>query len=312
MIGRLALLALAPALIGVVYLEGQNYDRSIFEFKSSASGAVPARLAPESIGSLKRLGEPRRYDRDTLYEYINGHAEFFLGYQFNSALVAEYASSGASAPGVAIEIFDMSSLLNAFGSVASDSASSAVEFPADRAPFKRMGENIHIFIKGRYRVKLELLDASEPIDLTKLALEYEALFQDESTGQFSIMESLPSEGAIGADFARSDYLGAPELENVFIKRYRVGSDEIELFFMEADSERAENFDREIARRYEGFGVATSRIEIAGAVGRKIEDDYEPWRYLILDGAILGLRGDNQAGEQALERALSHHRGRQKL
>ncbi len=68
---------------------------------------------PESVDSWQSEGEGRYYDRQTLYEYINGGAELYLSYGFFCSINKIYQQSGQ--PDIIVDIFDMGSSENAFG-----------------------------------------------------------------------------------------------------------------------------------------------------------------------------------------------------
>ena len=77
---RLALLALPPLLAAGLYWQGQHYDHGLVELRpsgaQSGATALTARL-PASLGGRQRMGAPRPFSRDSLYEYVNGHAEHY-------------------------------------------------------------------------------------------------------------------------------------------------------------------------------------------------------------------------------------------
>jgi hypothetical protein len=68
---------------------------------------------PESVDVWQSEGEGRYYDRQTLYEYINGGAELYLSYGFFCSINKIYQQSGQ--PDIIVDIFDMGSSENAFG-----------------------------------------------------------------------------------------------------------------------------------------------------------------------------------------------------
>jgi hypothetical protein len=85
----------------------------------SASGAgeearpdFVARL-PAAIGGWKRANEPARYDRKTLFNYIDGGAELYLAFGFQQAIAFEYVADKDDE--IKVDIFDMGSARGAFG-----------------------------------------------------------------------------------------------------------------------------------------------------------------------------------------------------
>ena len=86
---RALLIALLPILALLFYLDGQNYDPGLVDFQSGEATAFSpaADLFPETIAGLTRTGQIRRFGKDDLYEYINGHADYFIGAGFRGLAV---------------------------------------------------------------------------------------------------------------------------------------------------------------------------------------------------------------------------------
>jgi len=115
-----------------------------------------ASRVPREIDGWRAEGEDRRFDRETLFKYIDGGAELYLAYRFREVLVREYRREG-EAP-VVLDIYDMGTPEDAFG-----------VFTAER----EMGEGIGVgmdseysegllrFWKGRFFVSIF---TSEPTD----------------------------------------------------------------------------------------------------------------------------------------------------
>ncbi len=82
------------------------------------SAADLASLLPDSVAGWRLQGKPASYTRDTLFDYIDGGADFYLGYGFRRVLVAEYTGFGAEK--ITAELYDMGSSHDAFGVFAHD------------------------------------------------------------------------------------------------------------------------------------------------------------------------------------------------
>src|SRR3990172_12285068 len=113
---RLSLIAFLPVLVLVLYSEGQKYDPALINFKSSESGAHRALFLSE-IDGYGVSGEVRHFTEENLYEYVNGHAEYFIGAGFKELFVAEYVRSDSqpSQSEMTAEIYDMAEPLQSFG-----------------------------------------------------------------------------------------------------------------------------------------------------------------------------------------------------
>jgi len=69
-------------------------------------------LLPGEINGWKKQ-EDQVYNKETLYEYINGGAELYISYGFKEVLSRKY--SKPNQPDILVEIFDMGSSTNAYG-----------------------------------------------------------------------------------------------------------------------------------------------------------------------------------------------------
>src|SRR3990172_10381103 len=113
---RLLLLALLLVIALIIYFTGQHYDPALIQFDQSGQGQGVSVL-PDEVNGLKKTGQIRQFTKENLYEYVNGHAEYFISAGFAGLLVGEYASSGtdASRPDIQTEIYDMGRSIQAFG-----------------------------------------------------------------------------------------------------------------------------------------------------------------------------------------------------
>lgn len=72
----------------------------------------------DGVAGWRMQGEPATYTRATLFDYINGGADFYLGYAFRQAVVADYIGAGGAK--ITVELYDMGSSYDAFGVFAHD------------------------------------------------------------------------------------------------------------------------------------------------------------------------------------------------
>lgn len=70
-------------------------------------------LLPETIGDWVRQDAPVAYDRETIFDYIDGAGEVYRSYGFDHVLVDRYERAGGQ--GLTVEVFDMGSAEDAFG-----------------------------------------------------------------------------------------------------------------------------------------------------------------------------------------------------
>ncbi|MDH5203697.1 MAG: hypothetical protein OEW69_10655 [Nitrospirota bacterium] len=71
------------------------------------------KLLPNEIHGWKAYGKAKIYDRETIYDYMDGAGEIYRTYGFKKLIVKQYTKS--SGPEIIIEVFDMDSPEDAFG-----------------------------------------------------------------------------------------------------------------------------------------------------------------------------------------------------
>jgi len=105
---RVPLLALAALLVGGAV--------------SSGSGAVTAEETgaklPGQLSSWRQAGSPVRVLPESIFEYMDGAGELYLGYRFRHLDVVEYASPNAGS--ILVELYSMASSDDAFGLLSTD------------------------------------------------------------------------------------------------------------------------------------------------------------------------------------------------
>jgi len=68
---------------------------------------------PKEIDGWRQTGEVKTYDRDGIFEYIDGAGEVYRLYDFREVTVFEFANQGSEP--VLVEVFDMGSAGDAYG-----------------------------------------------------------------------------------------------------------------------------------------------------------------------------------------------------
>jgi hypothetical protein len=100
--------------------------RLIVALLFSASLSFPAggpvddfgRSIPKKIGVWQASGKDQLYDRETLYDYMDGGAEVYLAFDFRQVWVRKYAGPGGGE--LTLDIYDMGSPEEAFGTFSCD------------------------------------------------------------------------------------------------------------------------------------------------------------------------------------------------
>jgi hypothetical protein len=71
------------------------------------------KLIPNQFGDWKTLDEVRSYNRETIFDYIDGAGEVYLMYDFKEVAVSKFL--GPDSAEITVEIFDMGTTGDAFG-----------------------------------------------------------------------------------------------------------------------------------------------------------------------------------------------------
>lgn len=204
---------------------------------SMAKQTDPQNYLPEAFSktTLKRSVEIRTFDRQTLWEYIDGGAEIYYLYDFEAVATADYKDDGTE---IVADIYKFNNADNAFGLY-------SMIRPVD-AQLVRLGVEGFIapgmitFVKGDYVVKLIGFDesAQSSLALTNLAEELSTLIP----GRTALPEDFtvfPGADAVETSkkFFAASYLGHRFLTDVYTQQYVMGTDTIGLFLSE-DSDGA--------------------------------------------------------------------------
>ena len=101
----------SPALFALVLLglilpgcKDQKSDRSLTPVTD---------LLPEQMAGWTRGAPPVIYDRETIFDYIDGAGEVYRSYAFSQVGVVSYSSSHG--PDITVELFDMGNPADAYG-----------------------------------------------------------------------------------------------------------------------------------------------------------------------------------------------------
>lgn len=112
------------------------------------SGAELAHLLPGEIAGWKPAGEDRVFDRDSIFQYIDGAGEIYLAYAFRRVLVREYAGSAGAL--LVAEVYDMANPGDAYGIFSGDPDGESVAVGQEGL----YGGGLLRFWKGPYFVRL--------------------------------------------------------------------------------------------------------------------------------------------------------------
>ena len=144
---------------------------------------------PKIVGKWEARDHDEFYNRNTLYEYINGGAELYLTYDFNQVFVRRYLGPGNSE--IVLDIYDMGLSSDAFGIFSIEREDDAIGIGQD----SEYGGGLLRLWKDRFFISIMATgdeQIARPIML-KLAQNVDHVIDVEGPKP-ALLQSLPGEG----------------------------------------------------------------------------------------------------------------------
>jgi uncharacterized protein DUF6599 len=178
-------------------------------------------LAAPLPGRMAAEGPPSNYQPDTLYQYIDGGADVYLLYDFQSLAHQDFKSGAAE---VTADIYDMRNADNAFGIYAAERSSSYTFMAIGIEGYR--GKGALNFVQDHYYVKLSGSGAGADPLLDQLARLLSQRIRGTRTPP-ALLRQLPLEHRVphSEQYIRKDPLGHAFLAPAYAVRYAWGRDE---------------------------------------------------------------------------------------
>jgi hypothetical protein len=250
--------------------EGMRAIFSLVVVLVLGAGCVGAADFPE-IPGWAAAGEVQTFGPDNLWEYINGAADAFLGYGFQSLSVREISAGDVT---VAASMYDMGTPVNAFGIYRSEAPPEA-DRVAIGGEAVVMAPYQCLLLKGPYYVKVDVYDGELSEDAGKKLVAALAGALPGSDGLPAPVRALPEGMVPGSEgYTRESYLGLSELDSCVHATYGEGDAERQVFIIATDEgDSADAAWKRLASswtavEHEGFPVLAKRVPYSGLVGVK--------------------------------------------
>ena len=120
---------------------------------SAAERALEAILPVECASGWVMDGKVATYTPENLYKYIDGEAELYMPYGFRKAATAMYVKPGNKDIGIVVNVFELGSLLDAFGIYSNYRSPTLEQIKAGAEGF--LDESQLMFYQDRYFVQTE-------------------------------------------------------------------------------------------------------------------------------------------------------------
>ena len=262
------------------------------DLQSATSG--PAALMPK-LPDWKMAGDIRLFSAESLFEYIDGAAEAYLGYDFRELAVGEFSLAGAKTT-VTAEIYDMGTGLNAFGIYGAE------RYPESRfLPIGVQGyyeEGTLNFLAGRYYVKLLCFEGGEKAEeiLTRFGRAIASGVRD-AGGLPARLAAFPAEGRVANSerFLRRSVMGLKFLDNGYTANYSAGGREFDAYLIDCPTiAEAESAMKQLLAHFSGPGKSVSR----SAGGFRARDPYLKNVHAVRAGSVICLVTKLEDGQDA--------------
>ncbi|MBF0369513.1 MAG: hypothetical protein HQL52_08665 [Magnetococcales bacterium] len=280
------LLLLLPVMALGVWLDGAAYDPDRARFKPGGKRIPMAAFLPERLGNLFRLNPVKGYDKANLFEYINGHAEFFIDAGFVNLAVGEYGGEkGAASPAVVVDIYDLQKPLHAFG-VLMDEAARHGE-PVEVGEMGFASEAGLAFISGPYYIKLAAFDSDTP--LMPLARGVHQVIGG-AGGEQAQAFAFPDLGeTTRTRFIKESYRGLDFFSNVVERSFDLDGRELTAFLLTGSPEEKRQTTTALKDFLAGEEIPNPAIREAGVEWVTVMDPYEDeWFFVWSEDRFLGV------------------------
>jgi hypothetical protein len=209
--------------------------REALGLKADLLGLLPER---GELYDWRMESEPRFYQPDNLWEYIDGAAEQYLIYGFRELITAEYGV-GTDSSLITVEVYCMESPTHAFGMYAAER--SPEEQPVAIGVQGYQGENVLNFYEGPYYVKMTSFTASN--GFMDSLLRMGRSISDKIQGEFSepaMFQCFPTENRVSWSerYIPNDFLGQSYLQNGYRCDYAGDQGTYQIFLVPLESDTA--------------------------------------------------------------------------
>jgi len=230
---------------------------------------LPAIAPPHG---LKASGPAERFSPETLWEKINGQAEFYLSAGFVSLMSQLYEGAEDVDSMIEVNIYHMGTLLNAFSVFSLQRRDNAQAI--DVVPFAYQTENAMYLVHGPFYVEILWI---QPLDggITLLKSLAEQFVRDTPIKKEDLPELalFPLDNLVkgSASMILTHTFGFDRLDNVFTAEYRIGQDRITAYISKRKTDQdARDLVSGLHTYFKNFGGRNVESNISVQDARMIE------------------------------------------
>ncbi len=252
----------APAAFAMERMGEGGPTNATKSVSDEAKKALTALLPPDAFYDDLKAEPVVFYDAANLYEYIDGQAEGYIGYEFKALAAATYTHGDDM---LVVDIYDMGKPLNAFGVYSTFRAPENDFLEIGEQGF-RMSDGV-MFWKGRYAVKVAA-DFLEEADMTKAAeaaaRAVAAKIPADRSG-LELLDVLPRANRVANSekYLREAVMGQVYLTNGVLAQYKLGVSTGRLFVADLGTPEAAKAAYD---KYLAFAKANATNELRAKEG----------------------------------------------
>jgi len=286
---RLLLLLFLPAIVAIIYIDGQSYDPDLLEFAPSSASSME-RIFPKSVSDFQLQKPLKFFTKDNLYEHVNGHADHFINAGFVSLTIGEYKGKSKieDSPDISVEIYKMETNIGAFSLLVEEGGDKLGRLAFGDLGFQS-GQNLS-FSKGQHLIKIFTFDSSPSLsDLSKQLSS--KLHSDQATP--SIDSIFPEVGEKGRfRYVQQGYRGLDFINGVMEQEYQVHEKSIQLSLYQSDEEGIKKTINQYLDFFKENEITFQLTELKGIEIYRISDPFEgDWYLLPKDSQLFGIYGE---------------------
>ncbi|UCH80316.1 MAG: hypothetical protein JSW20_11295 [Nitrospiraceae bacterium] len=285
---RIMILAILPVVALLMYYRGQHYDPALLNFNPSSSVIdTITGFFPAEIETLTQDGQIRTYTRENLYEYVNGHAEYFISSGFIQLAVGEYSTGSNDDPDIVIDIYDMGNSIQAFGILSDESGGNITDMKSGLSGFRTpQGTG---FIKGQYYIKITTFSRTVPVDNVMESLNSRISAEADPFPEFA---DLPDIGQIvKTRFIKEAYRGLDFVNNVIEREYSIQGKTLQVFILKTKKENIREKAASFISYFNDSDIDFTESKEGDKTIYKVSDPYEgDWVLISSPDTIMGIFG----------------------
>jgi hypothetical protein len=286
------LLALLPVIGMVIYLRGQDYNPNLISFKESQSSGnetATESFLPDRISGLNRVGAVKLYTKETLYEVIDGHAEYYISAGVNRLFVGDYGRPGgdANSPVLVISIYDMVKAIQAFG-VLSDESGGQTKGTSSEILATGNSQAVK-FSCGKYYVQVMAYDKSIPVDEVRKEIRLKIGVKDEAIPELARFPNLGE--ASRTRYVRESYRGITFFNNVIEREYGTAGGKFNVSLFLGNEDEIKKITELFIKYFQEAKIDYTRTDLKGRKVYRVNDPYEgDWVLIPMSDSLFGLYG----------------------